>query len=249
MMSSVRRPFFTYFGGKWRAAKRYPVPEYDTIVEPFAGSAGYSLRYPHKKVILVERDERVAGLWEYLIKASTLEIASLPDVTLDQTVDDLNVCQEAKWLIGFWLNKGTSSPCKMPGAWMRSGKHSLNNFWGFGTKMTLASQVDLIKHWRVIHGDYSMVPNNTATWFIDPPYKEAGKDYRYGSSKIDYSRLAEWCASRQGQVIVCENKGADWLPFSHFTDIKGTPGKNRSGVSSEVIWQQNRVLPEWLVLK
>ena len=32
------RPFFSYYGGKWRSAvKHYPAPEFDQIVEPFAG--------------------------------------------------------------------------------------------------------------------------------------------------------------------------------------------------------------------
>ena len=39
------RPFFCYYGGKWRAAPKYPPPEHDTIVEPFAGAAGYATRY------------------------------------------------------------------------------------------------------------------------------------------------------------------------------------------------------------
>jgi hypothetical protein len=47
------RPFFGYYGGKWRdAVKHYPPPEHTRIVEPFAASAGYSLRYPDRKVIL-----------------------------------------------------------------------------------------------------------------------------------------------------------------------------------------------------
>ena len=33
---STIRPFFGFYGGKWRdAPKYYPVPEHDTIVEPF----------------------------------------------------------------------------------------------------------------------------------------------------------------------------------------------------------------------
>lgn len=43
------KPFFTYFGGKYRIAPRYPKPQYNTIIEPFAGSAGYSLRYPERE--------------------------------------------------------------------------------------------------------------------------------------------------------------------------------------------------------
>jgi len=40
------RPFWRYYGGKWRAAPSYPSPRCETIIEPFAGAAGYSLRYP-----------------------------------------------------------------------------------------------------------------------------------------------------------------------------------------------------------
>ena len=34
---------FYYYGRKKQIAKYYPEPKYDTIVEPFAGSAAYSL--------------------------------------------------------------------------------------------------------------------------------------------------------------------------------------------------------------
>ncbi len=51
------------------------------------------------------------------------------------------------------------------------------------------------------------------------------------SKDIDYSGLAEWCKTRKGQVIVCEQLGADWLPFRELTKIKGLKNK-----STEVIW-------------
>jgi len=43
------RPFWRYYGGKWRAAPRYPAPRHDLIIEPFAGAAGYAMRYPDQK--------------------------------------------------------------------------------------------------------------------------------------------------------------------------------------------------------
>src|SRR5689334_4647899 len=62
------RPFFGYYGGKWRdAVRHYPQPEYETIVEPFAGSAGFSLRYFDRKVVLCELDPVLAAVWRYLI--------------------------------------------------------------------------------------------------------------------------------------------------------------------------------------
>ena len=72
-----------------------------------------------------------------------------------------------------------------------------------------------------------------ATWFVDPPYQGAGKHYRFGSEHIDFLALAGWCKSRPGQVIVCENKGAGWLPFRELADVKTTRADRRS---REVIW-------------
>jgi site-specific DNA-adenine methylase len=56
------KPFFCYYGGKWRAAPHYPAPEHDRIIEPFAGAAGYSMRYPQKRVALYEKDPKTRTL-------------------------------------------------------------------------------------------------------------------------------------------------------------------------------------------
>lgn len=229
------KPFFKYFGGKWRIAPRYPAPEHDILIEPFAGAAGYSLRYPDRKVVLVEPYDVLVGIWCYLIDVQPSEILALPDVPDDGTVDDLNVCQEAKWLIGFWVNAGTERPCQSPSKWMREGK-APGTFWGRQARQRIASQVEHIRHWCVIHGDYSSLPDHVeATWFVDPPYQVRGT--RYVHSNLDYATLGAWCRSRQGQVMVCENEGADWLPFQPFCDARATPGYKRpSKVSREVLW-------------
>ena len=143
------RPFFGYYGGKWRdAIKHYPKPQYDTIVEPFAGSAGFSLRYADRVVILCEIDPVLAEVWRYLIRVRAKEILSIPDIALDESVDDLDIPQEAKWLVGFWLNRGTSSPRKSPSKWMRDGIRP-GSFWGPRVRQTIASQVDSIRHWKL----------------------------------------------------------------------------------------------------
>ena len=66
----MMRPFFTYYGGKYRAAPLYPSPTHANLVEPFAGSAGYALRYYDRQVLLVDADPVIAGLWRYLISAT-----------------------------------------------------------------------------------------------------------------------------------------------------------------------------------
>ena len=230
------RPFFHFYGGKWRAAPHYPPPKYGTIVEPFAGSAGYSMRYPDRRVILVERDPKIAATWRYLLSASPAEILALPDIGMDQTVDDLDVCDAARYLIGWRLNAATSQPRKTPGAWMRSRSRP-GNFWGPKIRHLIASQLPRIKHWTLIEGDCMQVaPGIEATWFVDPPYEKAGKHYKFGSEGIDFAALGLWCRARQGQTIVCENVGADWLPFRPWRDILATPKKDGGKVSREAIW-------------
>lgn len=228
------RPFFSYYGGKWRdALKLYPPPKHDTIIEPFAGSAGYSLRYANKRVILYEIDPVLVAVWRYLIEVKSSEILGLPDLPSDGTIDDLGVCQEARWLIGLWLNRGASSPRKSPSKWMRDGIRP-GSFWGDRVRHTIASQVESIRHWEVHNSGYvECLDRPDATWFIDPPYQVAGRHYRFGSEVIDYKALGSWCKERSGQVIVCESAGADWLPFRPLGSTKTTRAAHRS---AEVYW-------------
>jgi hypothetical protein len=234
-------PFFTYYGGKYRAAPHYPKPRHRSIVEPFAGSAGYSLRYHEHNVILVERDPLLAALWRYLVRATPRDFARLPDVGPWESVDDLKIPEEARWLIGFWLNKGAAGPRKTPSAWMRSNLRP-NSYWGPAIRHRLVAQAGAIKHWIIVEGEYTAAASTLraeghrrATWFVDPPYEgAAGRLYRH--DVIDYDALGRWCRSRPGQMIVCENEGATWLPFRPFRSIKSTPGARGKGHSREVIW-------------
>lgn len=229
------RPFFTYYGGKWRAAPKYPAPTHDTIVEPFAGSAGYATRYCDKRVILVEKDHKIASIWRYLIGADPERILGLPDIGPEGVAaHDLEDAE--RWLIGMRLNNGVSHPCNAPSAWMRRGTHA-RSFWGQAIRERIASQVGAIRHWTVIEGDYTEAPDITATWFVDPPYDcAAGRHYVHGSAGLDFAALGNWCRGLSGQRIVCEAMGATWLPFRHFADIKANESRNGGKVSREAVW-------------
>ena len=231
------RPFFTYFGAKWRLAPRYPPPLYEDVIEPFAGSAGYSLRYPHKRVFLIDKSPTIVGVWSYLLKVSSAELLALPDLPEGRTTDDLHLPQEARWLIGFWLNKGHTHPGKQPSAWARRTAFA-SQFWGPTIRERLARQVEHIRHWRVREGSYEDICWSRATWFIDPPYTRTGTGRRYPCSSrfIDYAALGTWCERRQGQVIVCEQVGATWLPFVPFHDAQSLSTKGRRGYSPEAVW-------------
>jgi site-specific DNA-adenine methylase len=228
------RPFFGFYGGKWRdALKHYPAPAHHTIVEPFAGSAGYAVRYAARKVVLGEVDPIIYGVWTYLITATAQEILAIPDLEPGQSANDLPICQEARWLVGFWLNRGASRPRIGPSAWMRDGIRP-GSFWGERVRQTIARQVELIRHWEIHNTRYEDLPfSGEATWFIDPPYQKQGQHYTYGATDVDYSELATWCQTRPGQVIVCENEGADWLPFTALAGVKTT---RRNSRSVEVVW-------------
>lgn len=225
-------PFFCFYGGKWRAAPHYPAPRFGRVIEPFAGAAGYSTRHHERDVILVEADPVIAGLWRWLISAPPAEILALP-LQIPDTVRDLGLAPGPSALIGFWLNKGTVSPRQRPGAWMRQGLRP-RSFWGPEIRARIAAQVDAIRHWTVVEGDFTEAPDEEATYFIDPPYVGAGVHYRKRFDR--HAALGDWCRSRRGQVIACENAGATWLPFEPFKVIKATESRTGGKRSAEAIW-------------
>jgi len=226
------RPFWNYYGGKWRAAPHYPAPVYGTIVEPFAGAAGYSLRYPSLRVVLVERYAVIAEMWRFLIGASPADIRAIPVV---ENIDDLpsSVPEGGRYLVGFLLNAAAARPCRTLSAGLRRqlARGIVLNSWGEKRRERIAQQVDVIRHWQIIEGDYAEAPDIEATWFVDPPYQVAGRHYVH--SDVDYETLGAWCRARRGQVLVCENEGADWLPFRRHMSAKAWPGRAHS---AEVLW-------------
>lgn len=231
------KPMIPYFGGKWRAAKKYGRPNLKLVVEPFAGGAGYSLYHEPSRVILVEKNEVVAGIWNYLINVSPSEIRALP--VEFETVAELKISLEARALIGFWSNGVTARPYnrrfKRAQQYHEQGKNP-GSLWSNETRERIALQVDRIRHWEIICGPYESAPDVSAHWFIDPPYSVAGS--RYPERITDYSCLAAWCNSRQGFVQVCENAGADWLPFTVFERRAANAGSGRTKPSIEMIYQR-----------
>jgi hypothetical protein len=225
------KPLFPFYGSKWRDAKRYPAPG-GLVVEPFAGSAGYSLRHAPAQVHLYDIDPIIVGVWSYLIKATPRELLALPDVGVGDLVSDFSIPQEAKWLIGFWINRGSSSPRNRASTWQIKYVDSVNQqlVWSRRARERLASEVLKIRHWRIEERSYLDIPMRfDATYFVDPPYVDKGKKYR--CNHVDHRHIGAWVQALPGRVIACENEGADWLPFRSLASIKST-----RGVSHEVIY-------------
>lgn len=199
----------------------------------FAGSAAYSLYWGVQKAVLIDANEKICELWDYLIHVKATEIENLP-IKFNH-IDDLKIPAGAKHLLGFWIAKGTASPRKSPSAWQREygPVSTCCKVWGNAAKQRVMCQLDGIRYWKIIQGSYKEAPDIKATWFVDPPYAVAGKNYP--NSNVDYVDLALWLKTRKGKAIICENKGAAWLDFKEFHTVAGTKGKYRSGISEEVV--------------
>lgn len=230
------RPFFSYFGAKWRAAKYYPAPQHQFLIEPFAGSACYSLHHWDQSVLLIDSYPVIANLWTWLIGANEREVLALPDLKPGQRVGDLDVRPEARTLIGFLVQAAMTRPCE-PSTWaasVASGRASGGIYWGQRIRERIAAQLPAIRHWGAICASYADLPNTRATWFIDPPY--AGPPgVKYVHNAVDYVHLAAWCRAREGQAIVCENVGAEWLPFVPFRDVQSV-NTHGGAKSREAVW-------------
>lgn len=242
------KSFFSYFGGKAKIAKKYPEPSHKIIIEPFAGAAGYSTRHYKNDVKLYDLDPNIVSLWEFLIGASYDDIMKLP-TEFNKPVNQYSnkvIPYGAKNLIGFWINRGRSTPGIKPSSWMLETKADGSmrypgSFWGPRIQERIAKQVELIKHWDIFgplsYKDISEPVRDFPgiTWHIDPPYQKQGVAYRKSSKALFYDGeggLGEWCQSLKGEVMVCENAGALWLPFEPFLDMHNT----QKVVTKEVIW-------------
>lgn len=224
----VIRPFFRYFGSKWNLAPCYPPPRHSTIIEAFAGSACYSLYYSHLNVVLYDVDSYVYSVWNYLINVKESEIRSLPSKV--EHIDDVKCCSEAKLLIGYWFNTDGSPLHVRPSSFTKV------KGWSSRVRDRIASNLRYIRHWKVFKESYKRIPNIPATWFIDPPYQHV---HGYRCNNILYDRLADWCQSRIGQVIVCEQEPAKWLPFEKFNVLRGQSKNKITGkkhINQELIW-------------
>jgi hypothetical protein len=216
-----------YYGSKSKIVNKYPKPEFDKIIEPFAGTAQYSLKYFDRDILLIEKYDVIVKIWKWLQLCSRKDILDLPQLKFGENVDNFDWdCDEAKWLVGFIITGAPSMPKKTASKWKTIIRPNTQNY-----KLNLiADTLDKIRHWKIIQGDFREAKNEEATWFIDPPYKFGGQYYKFGNKNIDFKELGKWCENRNGQAIVCENTKADWLPFKPLVEMQGAKYKTIESV-------------------
>jgi hypothetical protein len=213
---------FSYYGEKRELAHYYPEPVYGLVIEPFAGSAAYSLHGDRWKqeVLLIERDPRIAGVWEWLIEeADRDEILALPDLVPGERSRDLLHIVAAATRTANRADEVIVTP-------------ALAETWKVA-RSRMADAVGHVKHWSIRCGEYTSAPEVEATWFVDPPYVgEPGAGYRFGSDTLDFEALGDWIQHRAGQVIACEGGLGTYLPFEPLRPGVDLPGRARH----EFVW-------------
>jgi len=218
---------FSYYGSKSKIVDYYPPPKHKRIIEPFAGSARYSLKYWQNDVLLVDKYHVIVEVWNYLKNASEQDILGLPKLQKGEDLRNFNLEEIEMKFMGFLVTGGVESP-----------RYRVASFNGVDVERDLkkiSKLIHRIKHWEIKLGSYDELENDEATWFIDPPYQFGGEHYIESTKNIDFNKLAEWCKNRKGQVIVCENTKADWLPFKPMVDMQGAMFK-----TTEAIWSNHK---------
>lgn len=217
---------FSYYGSKSKIVDYYPPPRYGRIIEPFAGSARYSLKWFDRDVLLVDKYPVIVEVWHYLQAASKQDILGLPAIGKNEYIPSYLSDVEKKFL-GFLVVGGAAHP-----------QNKTTTFDGVNVARDLrriATNLFKIKHWKIVLGDYQDIENQECTWFIDPPYQYGGEHYQISNRQLDFTDLSAWCKSRKGQVLVCENTKATWLDFRPMAELSGQKYE-----TTEAIWTNYR---------
>lgn len=124
---------FSYYGRKTRIVESYPPPIFDKIVEPFAGSASYALRYFENDVLLIDPYADLINMWHWLQECKPSDILSLPSILKPgQKIKDLGLGHRAaEDLLGFLTGYANERPRRTPSKQKlierpNQLKHSLN---------------------------------------------------------------------------------------------------------------------------
>lgn len=93
---------WSYYGSKTNLVNLYPRPRFNKIIEPFAGSARYALKYWDRDVLLIDKYDVIINIWKWLQQCSPKDVLGLPKLGPGQKFDDFTFdCIEARNLCSF----------------------------------------------------------------------------------------------------------------------------------------------------
>jgi site-specific DNA-adenine methylase len=224
-----RRAVFDYYGGKTTLARFYQTPRFGTIVEPFAGSAMYSVYHLSQnkelRAVLADKNPRVCETWCWLKSQTPDTIAALPEP------------KAGEWTTDFLVMNCAASTASLNCSGMTVSDRMAGRFPSL--KRKIASFLWILPRVTIVCGSYDELPNVEATWYVDPPYQPhgvglVGNGYAKGcrAEDLDFAALGAWCKERSGQTIVAEKEGADWLPFRPLRRVTDSQDKHYC----EVVW-------------
>jgi len=219
---------FSYYGSKSKIVDLYPPPKHKRIIEPFCGSARYSLKYWQNDVLIMDKSENLINVWKWLQQCSKNDILKLPKLTTGLDIRKIELSEIERTFLSYLVASGRPSNIVTKFMDYDNGNQKVYK--------RIADSLELIRHWEIKLGSYEELENVEATWFIDPPYMFGGEHYKESNKNIDFGKLAEWCKNRNGQTIVCENMKADWLDFKPLTKIQGACQTN----TTEAIWSNHK---------
>jgi site-specific DNA-adenine methylase len=234
----------SYYGGKGPIVHRYSTPQFKLIIEPFAGSAAYAFRHAENHDVWInDVDARTFSMWQFLTSPDAADvIRQYFPLEAKQGDDVTKIVPVDKVPEGFIEVLRAQANMGSQGA--RGVHNVITKFgvirWKIFYKQLMTVVVPRVKNWKVTNLSYAEMEtdNVKATYFVDPPYQNAAGS-RYRHSSVDYEHLAQWCRTRHGQVIVCENHGANWLPFGLlYCNWVGVRRRDRSVTAGEVVWEK-----------
>lgn len=228
--SVAQRSPFRYPGGKtWLIphirrwlSRRNPPPSY--LIEPFAGGAIVSLTAAFeqlaKQIIMVERDEEVAAVWDTILGNSgqwlAEEIAGF-HVTTESVQRLLNKPELTRRELAFRTllkNRIHRGGILAPGAGMlkqgENGRGLTSRWYPETLKRRILDILTVRERVTFIEGDGLEVMRQyahrqDALFFLDPPYTAAGKKAGrrlYTYSELDHEELFHIASSLQGDFLM-----------------------------------------------